>query len=545
MRYGSWQEADCRFAAEADALEQRAKDTIHTLASRNDHILDTTRWYTSLEDIEQNLEEGRFEIMLSGWHFSSVFQHRLGKKLYVFLSDAFQRVWLSETEMQPLFRRWSYASVLDGSLLHIEDPMYWKYPGILTSWFYGTEDFCLIDLVNDLVRTVCRHLSISTQDVIFYSGSAGGYAGLLAASRLPGSLGMAINPQLLLSHFSYAESFSKITGIDLRKEDKYRRNNLALVMKESQSKFVILYNIASKVEDVRRQDAYFAEEMGMELSYGLSWKENVLLWGYYAHYGTIDEHGVQDLKELIPYIMSIGQKFAEGRLTEQDAHEVQFFNQIWYQFFSKNEQIDALAKQMEAERQSSQVAIQNQSRAQMEKQKHLWKRCLYLALNGVTFLTDARLRDELAVGVQFLYACIQVLSICRPQQILEFGFDEGTKIVAQYAEHEKCHHHVYDWDYERVTQLLASWQLRLRHTDIFGSDPVEVHRAGNSAIVYPAFQQKWQKHPDLRYDCILLKRSIVRGGEARPLWTSCRICPDCSQRTSSFLSIVQESRVRA
>ena len=117
MRYGSWQEADCRFAAEADALEQRAKDTIHTLASRNDHILDTTRWYTSLEDIEQNLEEGRFEIMLSGWHFSSVFQHRLGKKLYVFLSDAFQRVWLSETEMQPLFRRWSYASVLDGSLL--------------------------------------------------------------------------------------------------------------------------------------------------------------------------------------------------------------------------------------------------------------------------------------------------------------------------------------------------------------------------------------------------------------------------------------------
>ena len=220
---------------------------------------------------------------------------------------------------------------------------------------------------------------------------------------------------------------------------------------------------------------------------------------------------MQEAKELVPYILSIGQKFEEGCLTEQDARDVLVFNHIWRWAFAKDQCIQSLNATWEAERQAAQDAAQAGIQRQ-EREKQVWKRCLQLALNGASFLTDTKFKDELSIGVPFLYACIQVLSICRPQQLLEFGFDEGTKIVAQYAEHEKCHHHVYDWDYERVTQLLASWQLRLHHTDIFGSDPVEVRRKGNSAIVYPAFQQEWQKHPDMQYDCIVLNRSTVRGG---------------------------------
>ena len=511
MRYSSYEEAN-RFAKESEELIHRTEDMIHAYESQNGHVFDSVRQYESLDDLEENLTEGQFKIMLSGYHFSSVFQHRPGKKLYVILSEAMGlREWISETQMKPRYSRWSYASVLDGSLLNIEDPMYWKYPGIIVSWFYGTKDFCLIDLVNDLVRAVCRHLSISTQDVIFYSGSAGGSAGIFAASRLQGSLGMGINPQLILSHFHCADDFCKRTGIDLREPDAFHRNDLIKVIKNSPSKFVILYNIASRVHDVQRQDTYFADEMGMELSYGLSKKGNVLLWGYYARNGIVEEHGVQEAKELVPYILSIGQKFEEGCLTEQDARDVLVFNHIWRWAFAKDQCIQSLNATLEAERQAAQEAAQAGIQRQ-EREKQVWKRCLQLALNGASFLTDTKFKDELSIGVPFLYACIQVLSICRPQQLLEFGFDEGTKIVAQYAEHEKCHHHVYDWDYERVTQLLASWQLRLHHTDIFGSDPVEVRRKGNSAIVYPAFQQEWQKHPDMQYDCILLKRSIVRGG---------------------------------
>ena len=139
MRYSSYEEAN-RFAKESEELIHRTEDMIHAYESQNDHVFDSVRQYESLDDLEENLTEGQFKIMLSGYHFSSVFQHRPGKKLYVILSEAMGlREWISETQMKPRYSRWSYASVLDGSLLNIEDPMYWKYPGIIVSWFYGTQ----------------------------------------------------------------------------------------------------------------------------------------------------------------------------------------------------------------------------------------------------------------------------------------------------------------------------------------------------------------------------------------------------------------------
>ena len=154
----------------------------------------------------------------------------------------------------------------------------------------------------------------------------------------------------------------------------------------------------------------------------------------------------------------------------------------------------------------------NQERASaQETSEKMWERCLRLAMDGAAFLKN-RTIGQTTASKAYLYALVRLLSICRPQQLLEFGFDDATKIAAQYAESAQCRHEVYDWDYHRVKAALPSWGISLHHTEIYGSNPLPVQRHAQAGMIYPAFAKKMQEHPERKFDAIFLKRSIVRGG---------------------------------
>ena len=514
MRYETYETAH-RFAQEYQTLYDEALAKRQEIASRADGIFEPVRKYESLKDVEEHLEEGHFEIEISGWQFSALFQNRPGKKLYVMLSDGTPRDRTPEGIPLPLYKRWTYAALLDGPLLNIEDPMYRRYPDIVGGYFYGTGDHCIVDETLDLIRSVCRHLSFSTQDVVFYASSSGAYASILAASRLPGSLVVAIMPRFILSQSPWGKNLSEVIGIDPQAPDPFHRTDLAPLIQQSPlTRYVILYNIDS-YDDTEKQELYFADEMGMSLKYGLSRKDNVLMWGY----SSPDGHSGQETRELAPYILSISRKFAEGRLTEEDERDVLSFNQLWRWVKDTMHHEQDLQRDLDAERKAHQEAVDRAAAAsQQATQQHkeglqsVWKKFLRLAMEGASFLRDRRFLEETIVSVPFRYAVLRTLEACHPQRVLEFGFDEVTRIVCQYAEASACSHEVYDWDRERVVQSLQSWPFRIHHTEIRGSGPVQVQRQGQSAIIYPAFSQRMKDHPEVRFDCILLKRSIVRGG---------------------------------
>lgn len=329
--------------------------------------------------------------------------------------------------------------------------------------------------------------------MVFYSSSSGGTAALSAAALMNGSLAIAVNPQIQLTHWIHYPNFHKTLGIDLEENDRFHRNEISRLIQESSSRFVIVYNVESYV-DAEKQIAFLADDMGMKLAYGLSWKENVLLWGYDARGG----HGSQELREFFPYIVFVAQKFADGRLSWEDAHNVGAFNYAWHMMYERGAEKEEFRNQLSNQREKAKI-----------EQKRAWDKFLALSLEGARFLSQRSLGDYCRIGRPFLYALLRLLSSCHLCGLLEFGFDAATKITSQYAEHANARHQVYEWNRDRVVAALKSWALPFHHTVIRGSEPVEVKRQGQTGIVYPVFAQERQQHPDERYDCILLKRSIV------------------------------------
>ena len=138
---------------------------------------------------------------------------------------------------------------------------------------------------------------------------------------------------------------------------------------------------------------------------------------------------------------------------------------------------------------------------------------LHQVVNGASFPQSNAIASEASAGTSFLCVLIQLLEICRPQKLLEFEFDDVTQVISQYAEATEAQHHVFDWDRVRVMALLQKWNLPIHHTEIHGSNPIPVRRQEQDAIIYPAFSQLMQDHPERKYDFILLKRSAVNQGE--------------------------------
>lgn len=131
-------------------------------------ILTKYRHLTSLNEIEQNLEDGRFSVNINNINFNFLFHKKQHSKyLYVVYSGARGRYF-------PAFPRWSYYNLFDGSYLGIDDPMYEIYPTIKISWFYGENNRSYISDSIILVKKIASILKINCDNIIFFSSSGGG-----------------------------------------------------------------------------------------------------------------------------------------------------------------------------------------------------------------------------------------------------------------------------------------------------------------------------------------------------------------------------------
>lgn len=292
--------------------------------------------YDSLDDLKEHLKNGRFRIKIGNEIFDC-FYHGVShpKWLYVVYSGAVSKEWLKKKE--PLFVRWGYypmVEYLESAILCIADPMIQIFDGLRLGWFYGDAENGLIESSVTIVKSVCDHSRILMERCIFFSSSGGGYASIYAASLMEKALAVAINPQIYIQSYNYAQSFQKITGFDLNKKDPLHRNELAYMIRGSSSKFCIIFNIESE-EDIRYHAIPLCEELGIIPEYGkISEKGNVMLWFYDAK-GNPNPHKSQETREIFFAIDWIAKKFHEGILYEETQEIVLSVTELWHLIYEQ------------------------------------------------------------------------------------------------------------------------------------------------------------------------------------------------------------------
>lgn len=151
-----------------------------------------------LADLEnREAPTGHYNCEHEGVTFPLLFRLRPGSNLlYVLLSATTPRRY-----QYPYYSRWSWGAVFPGNTLNIADPTQTQGRGLSVGWYLGNEKRDYIELVKDIVAGFAAKLGVPGNRVIIYGSSAGGFAALRLAFRLPGSLACVLNPQVDLAAY--------------------------------------------------------------------------------------------------------------------------------------------------------------------------------------------------------------------------------------------------------------------------------------------------------------------------------------------------------
>lgn len=280
--------------------------------------------YTSLDELAEKLDSSQFAIDLEGYHYECLFKYNPGDYLYVVYNGA-------RFAELPEFPRWSYYNLFNGSMLCLEDPMYYKYPDMICGSFYGDKEKSGIIISLGIVKTICRKLGIKEDKVIFFSSSQGGYTGMYASAHMPNTLSIALNPRLYIQDTVHTKGFTEVSGIDLSVPDPLYRNDIIHCVKHGKSKHVMLFNIQCP-HDWIHHGQRFCREFGITPCYGITTKDNCLFWIYDCA-GAPDAHTSFETKSIFMFIDKVSKAFYDGTFTEEMRKNALIINECWHDIY--------------------------------------------------------------------------------------------------------------------------------------------------------------------------------------------------------------------
>ena len=261
-------------------------------------------------------------IFIENWQFDIFFNFVNTKKLYVILSGS-RKI----EDPLPLFKRWSWNYAFDGSVLYISDPMFYKYKDCILGWYYGSYEFNIYKYIKKIIDIINKKYNF--QHIIFYGSSGGGFAALQVNTYYTNTLAIAINPQIYINKYHYADKFKNCTGIDLDLPDKYNRNKLDILLKSSMSKFFIIQNDSDK-HDCSVHLFPLLKEYNLKPKYGLQNYNNLYLWIYH----TVGGHNAQEDVNILQFILSISNSILNNNNFSNTEHNLAIaINELWAQIY--------------------------------------------------------------------------------------------------------------------------------------------------------------------------------------------------------------------
>lgn len=280
--------------------------------------------------LSSEMEDGYWNILDDSKKYDVFFHtEKSSDVLYVFLNGS------RNPGESPVFKRWSFYTLLNASMINIDDIMYQEYSNLWLAWYYGnkTEDYC-----DNVVKVVkCFQKKLNAKKIVYIGSSGGGNAAIRCAGKHEDSLCVVINPQIILEKYHSGKSFQKITGNNFS-EDVFNRNDTTKnVFIDNNSKYIFIENITSD-DDLIQLD-YLLEKCGVkDCKYGLSKiKDNCMLWTYDAPHGV--SHNNQDYYEIFKVIVRItnlvlsGKSFDEVIETENDI--ISIISDIWHERYER------------------------------------------------------------------------------------------------------------------------------------------------------------------------------------------------------------------
>lgn len=291
------------------------------LYNRNYELLNNVNQEINIDSIGK-IDDGRFNTMVGGIEFECLFVKKNTDRLYVQFSGSREL-----SDKLPIFKRWTYSSFMDGSVLSIADPMYRKFSDLKLGWYYGVQDESYCDYILKIIRSVANYLGIKNENIIFYASSGGGYAALYCAGKIKGSTVIAINPQIDLSLYFYSKEFQQITGNDLKCEDSFGRNSIVSTMLQSTNTKYVLVENCRAIEDMTQVEA-LCKHAKHTMKYGIQMvTDNIVLWIYDAECQPY--HGAQEYAALFWAIDDLRNIF-DKRIEEYSATYA-YINELWHE----------------------------------------------------------------------------------------------------------------------------------------------------------------------------------------------------------------------
>ena len=327
-------------------FSEKLREARKTLES-NKKIFMKPRILHTLDTLKNGMENGRFTCIIEGVVFECLLQKKNSKRLYVMFNGAIGE--RSEEKKIPNFQRWSWAPLVDATVLNIFDPMYLKYKNLKIGWYYGTKDQDYRELLGRLIRTVADALSIRCEDVVLYGSSAGGTAAVFTAHYVPECTVVAINPQLRLYKHEWYDHFVEITGIDTKEKDARHRNDVFFHIDHTpDTRFLIMTNINSRV-DFNYQLIPVAQHYGFNIHYGLLKNKNLYSWVF----DNKENHRGIDYPSIFVAIDHFVADILPNRTIEECAGYVRFINEFWKDHYDLIYENKELKKQIEVLKQGS------------------------------------------------------------------------------------------------------------------------------------------------------------------------------------------------
>ncbi len=276
------------------------------------------------------LPNGQFTTIIDEVKFNCFFHNKEGKYLYVFLNGA-RKI----QEKKIIFSRWSHYRFLNGKLLNIADPMFDLYPDLTLGWYYGNNNINLREKIAKLVKKIAEIYAIKNENIVFFGSSGGGAATFECANYIEGAKAVALNPQMILSEWGYAETFTEVTGLNLNEnKDRYRHNSILQLKNNRDINYILIFNLRSKADIKQCQNV--CKEKNIRVKYGLNIFENIIIWIYDADGGGyIHPHSAQEYYCIWFFIQFLIENVNDKSLLKNSESLFRLGNEIWHEYYNQ------------------------------------------------------------------------------------------------------------------------------------------------------------------------------------------------------------------
>lgn len=320
------------------------------------------------------IPNGRFTTFFQGIRLECFAIVRKNRPLYVMLNGDVGEFSING----PVFNRWSYYKFCGGSILSIADPMLDMYPDLHLGWYYGNKEINFRKLLAEFVKIITDILQIGQKDIVFCGSSAGGAPVFECASYISGAKAVAINPQIVLEEYYYAEEFTRITGNNLWVEGEqsdHRCNALYYIKNHDKNPYIIIDNIRSQND--MRQIENIRNSLNIEVHYGLNVYDNLIMWLYDADVAPVfNPHSACE-----NYCIWFWIEYLVNHINRDACKELgpiyRLVNEFWHEhWLTRKQQIESIRGCLEVLNRinelKSEVAVFGCGR----KASHIWKNVL-------------------------------------------------------------------------------------------------------------------------------------------------------------------------